>query len=232
MKLSVADVLEANESLSSKVVENWKWIIDRTPDGVDLSRLDHREFMHKWLNKLRCRIEYGTPQDESVLSLSLHTWWKEHRSVLVELQKTRLYDLTDPLLENAVNAAADLSSQPASHSRNRKVNWVATSKVLMAVSPRAMSAWDNRIAADLYGGLSVQGFRRHLDETRQAACELNKSPEIQKLAEGPEGMGFGKLIDQTLYYWCTVKKMSSKLISGSSYSGIEKCSDYAPGENT
>ena len=211
MKLSGDKVLQAHASLGSKVVANWAWIGEQTRHEVDLSQLAHRQFVHIWLNKLRCRIEYGPPQMESVLSQTLGSWWHSHLTTIVELRSCSLEEMSDQLLESVVDMATHLTESKAWHSRNQNVGWVATSKVLMAIAPKAISAWDNSIAKSLYGGLSTRAYARHLQATRAAACELCSDSRIRQLMETPGVFGLGKLIDETLYYWCTVRKQSALL---------------------
>ena len=81
-------------------------------DGeVDLSLVERRRALHRWLNAWGCRIRYARPGEPDLFDAGLAAWWGRRRGDLATVTGP-LSDLSDDQITCLSVAFEDLSSLP------------------------------------------------------------------------------------------------------------------------
>ena len=175
-------------------------------DGeVDLSLVERRRALHRWLNAWGCRIRYARPGEPDLFDAGLAAWWGRRRGDLATVTGP-LSDLSDDQITCLSVAFEDLSSLPIARTvagTDRTMGPTAAAKALYALRPRAVMPWDLMIAERLHGGRDEIAFGAHLRLGRDWARQLLRDTgwdEPQLAAElGQPGASLARLLDQYCY---------------------------------
>ena len=175
-------------------------------DGeVDLSLVERRRALHRWLNAWGCRIRYARPGEPDLFDAGLAAWWGRRRGDLATVTGP-LSDLSDDQITCLSVAFEDLSSLPIARTvagTDRTMGPTAAAKALYTLRPRAVMPWDLMIAERLHGGRDEIAFGAHLRLGRDWARQLLGDTgwdEPQLAAElGQPGASLARLLDQYCY---------------------------------
>lgn len=174
----------------------WIDLIDATPHGINLARETDRVEMVRFLNRWGCRIKKRVADCPSEAEVALEAWWIESPAIR-DLAAVPLDQLGDQQLDSIASLYADLRGRPAGDRRTMAPT--ASSKVLMALAPSTVPAWDATIARLQYGGTTAECFRLHLATCRAWAQQVIDDPVVVSLLDPARRIGIAKLIDQALY---------------------------------
>jgi hypothetical protein len=176
-----------------------------TGDDVDLSLVEHRRALHRWLNAWGCRIRYARPGEPDLFDVSVAAWWSRRRPDLAVVTDS-LSELGDDEINRLGAAFEDLGSLPIARSAagiHRTMGATASAKALYALRPRAVMPWDLAIAERLHGGRDATAFVAHLTLGRDWARQLLQESgwdEARLAAElGQPGASLARLLDQYCY---------------------------------
>ena len=190
--------VRAHHSFDRGGFTSWNWLVERTPNGIDLSRREDRQTVHRFLNRWGCRLKLPKDSRPSYTEDALDDWWTKHQLVLKPLMNVGLEHLHTNHISKAAACFHDLAERAASD--RRRIGPTAASKVLLALAPKTFPAWDSTIARSLYGGVTAAHFENHLTQCSSWAKSLLSDSEIRRLAKSSPRFGIAKLIDETLYY--------------------------------
>lgn len=207
-----------------------------TPD-LDLSRVEHRELLLRWLNSWGCRIRYPREGEPTPFDSGVADWWREWRGVLPasgladrsdcklsglsELSnQSDLSDLTDPVIDQIAAAYAALAAVPVSAGAVRRtLGPTAAAKALFALRPRAVMPWDAAIAARLHGARDAAAFARHLRLGRSwsqaVLAETGLPADEIAILVGRPGMPLAKLLDEYLYVTVSMRRTDAESAAAS-----------------
>ena len=177
---------------------SWNWLVESTPNGIDLSRREDRKTVHRFLNRWGCRLKLPRDSRPSYTEEALRDWWTKNQSVLKPLINVGSEHLHTNHISEAATCFHDLADRAGSD--RRRIGPTAASKVLLALAPKTFPAWDSTIARTLYGGVTATHFEDHLTQCSSWAKSLLKDSEIQRLAKSSPRFGIAKLLDEALYY--------------------------------
>jgi hypothetical protein len=176
-----------------------------TGEDVDLSLLDHRRALHRWLNAWGCRIRYARPGEPDLFDTGVAAWWSGRGADVASVTGS-LSELTDDEIGRLGAAFEDLSSTPIARSTagiGRTMGATASAKALYALRPRAVMPWDLAIAERLHGGRDATAFVAHLRLGRDWASQLSRDTgwdEATLATElGQPGASLARLLDQYCY---------------------------------
>ena len=174
-------------------------------EDVDLSLLDHRRALHRWLNGWGCRIRYARQDEPDLFDSGIAAWWSGRGAELM-LVTGSLGELDDDQIDHLGEAFGELSSMPIARSAagvQRTMGATASAKALYALRPRAVMPWDMAIAQSLHGGRDPVAFVAHLRLGRDWARQLLDGTgwdEPTLAAElGQPGASLARLLDQYCY---------------------------------
>ena len=193
---TVSDLELAHQKFGKKAQNNWMKLREKTSNRIDLTNDAHVRATVKWLNEYGCRIHTEEPEGQFPVISELSSWWQSHLEQIEPIRDKNLAELSDSQLEAVADAFQDLSARPANSGRSFAPT--AASKVLMALSPSGIPAWDKEIALSLYASRGRTAFRVHLSECRAWAITLRDEIERSGLLKS-EHVGQAKLIDEWLY---------------------------------
>jgi hypothetical protein len=176
-----------------------------TGDEVDLSLVDHRQALHRWLNAWGCRIRYPRPEEPDLFDVGVAAWWSRRGGDVVILTAS-LSELDDDQIARLGAAFEDLSAMSIARSAagiERTMGATASAKALYALRPRAVMPWDMAIARRLHGGRDGAAFAGHLRLGREWGRQLLRETgwdETRLAAElGQPGASLARLLDQYCY---------------------------------
>ena len=192
---TAADVALNHRRFNGGGLTSWKAMQAATGGAIDLGMLEHRQIVHRWLNRWGCRLPYGRAGNETMTVTSLGHWWHDHHTQLGPIVGVQLADITDDQIEMSAEAFAELSRSRASV--RRSIGPTAASKVMMGLSPRTFPGWDATIARARYGGSGLNAYRGHLTLTRGWAQGLGDG--VSELVDDAGGITVAKLLDEWLY---------------------------------
>ncbi|WP_035800340.1 MmcQ/YjbR family DNA-binding protein [Kitasatospora mediocidica] len=183
----------------------WERWLAATAATPDLSRPEHREALHRWLNSWGCRIRYPREGEPDLLSAGLASWWERHRA---GLPAAGISQLTDRQIKALADGYAELAALPVSAGRTaRTLGPTAAAKALYALRPAAVMPWDAAIAVHLYGARDGAAFARHLRSGRAWAravlAESGLGAREIPAAVGRPGVPLAKVLDDYLYVTIT-----------------------------
>jgi hypothetical protein len=185
-----------------------------TGDEVDLSLVEHRRALHRWLNGWGCRIRYARPGEPDLFDAGVATWWSQRRSDLASVTDS-LSALGDDEISRLGAAFEDLTALPIARNTagtERTMGATASAKALYALRPRAVMPWDLAIAERLHGGRDATAFVAHLTLGRDWARQLMQESgwdEARLAAElGQPGASLARLLDQYCYVRFTLDRRS------------------------
>lgn len=197
--LMAGDIVRAHMDFNAGGLRTWKEFVEKHPEGPDLSKPEHRMDVLKFLNRWGCRLKKGSDGEPSMTERELMHWWAKWGTELSRYcgMKREFLDRAD--IDKFANAFDDLCQRRASE--RRSIGPTASSKVLLALFPHVIPAWDKRIAHALYGGTTKECFRLHLEKSTMWSRALRNDGKIKEiLSKGKSSrVGMGKLIDETLY---------------------------------
>lgn len=196
--LTAALAKRAHRSFDRGGLTSWNELVERTPNGIDLSRREDRQTVHRFLNRWGCRLKLPKDSRPSHTEDALDDWWTKHQSALKQLTYVGLEHLHTNDISKAAACFRDLADRAGSD--RRRIGPTAASKVLLALAPNTFPAWDSTIARSLYGGVTATHFENHLTRCSSWAKSLLKDSEIKRLIKSSPRFGVAKLIDETLYY--------------------------------
>ncbi|GAA1223290.1 hypothetical protein GCM10009665_11950 [Kitasatospora nipponensis] len=180
----------------------WQRWLAGTASAPDLSRPEHRQELHRWLNSWGCRLRYPREGEPDVLGTGLAAWWQRHAAALPSCS---LSELTDAQIALLAAAYAELAALPSSGART--LGPTAAAKALYALRPAAVMPWDAAIAAALHGGRDGAAFDRHLRCGRawaRAVVTESGLDERRLPAEvGRPTVALAKVLDDYLYVTIT-----------------------------
>jgi hypothetical protein len=186
-----------------------------TGDEVDLSLVEHRGALHRWLNGWGCRIRYARPGEPDRFDAGVAAWWSQHRSDLATVTDS-LSELGDEEITRLGVAFEDLSSLPIARNAvgtERTMGATASAKALYALRPRAVMPWDLAIAERLHGGRDATAFVAHLtlgrEWARQLLRESGRDEAVLAAELGQPGASLARLLDQYCYVRFTLDRRSS-----------------------
>jgi hypothetical protein len=192
---TAADVALNHRRFNGGGLRSWHAMQAETGGAIDLGTLEHREVVHRWLNRWGCRLPYDRDGNETTTVTSLEHWWQAHRTHLAPIVGVQLADITDDQIEISAEAFVELSRSRASV--RRTIGPTAASKVMMGLSPRTFPAWDATIARTRYGGAGLNAYRDHLAITRGWALDLGEG--VSEIVDDAAGITVAKLLDEWLY---------------------------------
>jgi hypothetical protein len=158
-------------------------------------------FLRQWLNAWGCRLQYPSDQGTDIFVDNLGAWWEEWKNLLPQ---DLLVLLQDKAIETIAESFASLVDRSAvTNGRSRRFGPTATAKILYAVRPETVTAWDERIAADI-GGADGAAFGRHMLRARDWARTLDQEAKRLGIEDLPAYLGrsessLAKVIDEWLY---------------------------------
>jgi hypothetical protein len=190
----------------ANVDKSWLRLVEETAPAIDLSRVEHRTLILRWLNSWGCRIRYPREGEPAPFDSSIAAWWETwHRA----LPATGLAGLTDHEIAALGDAYADLTAVEVSAGRARRaLGPTAAAKALYALRPNAIMPWDAAIAAALHGGRDGTAFAEHLRLGREWATLIIAEADVdeQRLPAliGRPQIPLAKLLDEYLYVTITM----------------------------
>lgn len=166
----------------------------------------HALALFRWLNRWGCRIP--TALATSFVD-QIGTWWRTAEPALPSPAE-ELATLSDMQLASLAERAAELANLSLARvdaPRRRRLRWTAAAKVLYAVRPSAVTAWDATIA-QASGGPSQAAFERHLRTARGWARDLEAEAARLGIESVPAHVeraesSVAKLLDEWLYLTVT-----------------------------
>ena len=172
---------------------------------IDLSLVERRRVLHRWLNAWGCRIRYARPGEPDLFDAGIAAWWGRRGAHLATVTGS-LSDLSDDQITCLSAAFEDLRSLPIARTvagTDRTMGPTAAAKALYALRPRAVMPWDLMIAERLHGGRDAVAFMAHLRLGRDWARQLLRDTgwdEPRLAAElGQPGATLARLLDQYCY---------------------------------
>lgn len=186
--------------------------MEKTNNNPDLSNSEHRQMLLGWLN--RWGIRYLAKASYKKASDQLKLWHEKHGVNLFNKVKN-LWDLNDKDL-NLVNTAYQglLECKINYRTKNQKERTIsfratAAAKILSAIRPKALVAWDKAIREKYVG--SHGSYVDFLQKLKLVTGELKKEcrkygfelEDFPKKLKRPDST-IPKLIDE--YNWITITK--------------------------
>lgn len=168
----------------------------------DLTQPDHVRVCRVWLNRWGCRIGYPADDEGDALVPAMAAWWQDWGSRLPAGDR-QLADLSDAELETLAGAFTDLDAVPATS--RRRLRSTAAAKLLFALRPLAVTAWDLQIAKR---PAANGNFLAHLTDARAYAQSLLDEAGGRGIGDVPVYVGrvessLAKIIDEVLYLTIT-----------------------------
>jgi hypothetical protein len=174
----------------------------------DLRNPDHRENLLVFLNGWGCRNiakEYY-----NLASNEIKEWYEKYHVAIPDTTKN-LWELTEKELTSIDSAFDDLASRiiatKKQNGRNVTFGPIAAAKMLFALKPKALIAWDNKIREKYVGKNGP--YKNFLEKMQGLILEIRKQCEQHgfKLHEIPLKLNrpdvtIPKLIDE--YNWITI----------------------------
>jgi len=183
-----------------------KGILGRT----DLTNPDHLTRLLVFLRSWGCRQFTTSEESEAERSRVLAGWFRKHERELPETD-VDLWGLTDQMLGGIRLAFDSLVPLQAGLKSNCKprVGSTGAAKILFALRPGSLMAWDAEIANTMAGGRDADSYVRLLRKAKEMAEALRTDCDAHgiKLEELPATLGrtpsttIPKLIDE--YLWET-----------------------------
>jgi hypothetical protein len=163
----------------------------------DPSDAAHAGAARRWLNQWGCRIGYPGDGQPDAFSENLSAWGSIWMSRLPDVD---LVALDDPGIATLAAALEDLAAQRAD--RRRTFGRTASAKLLFALRPATVTAWDDAIARRP----GVAGdFGAHLRDARALArtwVDQAAGGAVPQIVGRPEST-LAKIVDEVLYLTCT-----------------------------
>jgi hypothetical protein len=176
-----------------------------TGGDVDLSLVEQRVALHRWLNSWGCRIRYARPDEPDLFDAGVALWWRLHRAELAAVTDS-LSELDDDDVTRIGEVFEHLSSvrvARAASGTERAMGATAAAKALYALKPRTVMPWDLAIAEHFHGGRDAIAFAAHLRLGRGWARQLLSQTgwdEARLVAElGQPDASLARLLDQYCY---------------------------------
>jgi hypothetical protein len=173
-----------------------------TSPDVDLSRPDHRQAVHRWLNAWGCRIRLARVGESDPFDAAIESWWELARHCLREIDAP-LAQLTDADLQRLGAVFDSLSASIVAFDKNgksRSLGPTAAAKTLYALRPQSVMPWDLAIAARLHGARDGTAFTSHLALGRQWANSLLEESGLDEAnlvaALGRPGSTLARVLDE------------------------------------
>ena len=201
-ELAVACYIYKILTKNIKNKEPYEQFQQATGNSPDLSDKKHIKALLEFLNKWGCRIA-GDALPK--ISEQLKSWYKEYND---KLPRKNLWSLCDSDLDSVIKAYKGLK-------KIKRIGPTTASKILFALRPEALVAWDNKIREETVG-LGPEGsykeFLKLMQRKLETMCkENNFKPEqfldklkSEKLVEIKNGDTVPKVIDE--YNWITRTK--------------------------
>jgi hypothetical protein len=174
-------------------------------DEVDLTLVDQRRELHRWLNAWGCRIRYARPGEPDPFHAGVAAWWSRRGAGLAAVTAP-LSELGDDQIGLLGAAFEDLTSTPIARTAagiERTMGATASAKALYALRPQAVMPWDLAIAQRLHGGRNAAAFVAHLQLGRDWARQLLRDTgwdEATLAADlGQPRASLARLLDQYCY---------------------------------
>ena len=200
LRPSAAEVGTAHKLFNGGGLKNWKVLIEKTSPELNLDDDDHISALLVWLNSYGCRMKRNPDGAIPSAANSIRSWWEQYSMFLSTVRKTDLSDWDDRTIALLAEAFSNLSTRPSD--TRRRIGPTAASKILMALSPSGLPAWDNQIAAICYSGAERWNFEAHLLSCRALAREIFKEGEGKDFLSSEQRIGQAKIIDEWLYkHW-------------------------------
>jgi len=175
-----------------------------TNEHPDLFDGDHRKALLMFLNRWGCRHIARIHHEQA--SEEIREWYGAYNGRFFD-NSINLWQLGEEHLVLANEAHQDLSGRPATP--RRRIGATAAAKVLFAIRPNALVAWDSKIRTQYAG--ENDSYLEFMCEMRETALNLSEECEHQgfELNELPARLGtpgktIPKLIDE--YNWMTVTR--------------------------
>lgn len=191
-------------------------LLKYTNGHLDLTNTNHRLRLLKWLNDWGCR--HISKNHHKDASRQIRLWYEKYKNRLFN-DNISLQDLNEENLNLAGSALDDLSKavvacrilRGGANSCEVKLGAVAAAKLLFALKPKALMAWDKSIMGQLgYDGSgdSYVGFLRYvqalLGEIEQLCNQYGFTlAELPNRLNRPQAT-LPKLVDE--YFWITITK--------------------------
>ena len=115
-------------------------------NGIDLTNLEHRLILMKWLNDWGCR--HLQKDQHHVAEQSILKWYEKNRQVLLNNRKP-IWDLSNQEIKEIALAYGNLKEMMGAQRirqgkrSNVHIGATASSKILVALWPKAMMPWDD-----------------------------------------------------------------------------------------
>ena len=182
-----------------------------TGGSIDLSNPEHRIALMKWLNAWGCRHLSG--EQHEVASRSILNWYQVDGANLFTNEKP-LWDLGDHELEVASSAYGYLKDSTAAwHVRSGRKSEVhigptAASKILFAISPKALMPWDEAMRISFEYDGSPESYFKYLITIRNLTLHIgdlcrNKGFQIDDLPQKLGRPNYTVLALVNEYIWVT-----------------------------
>ena len=180
--------------------------------GADLAVACQRDELRRWLNKWGCRLRYPQPGEPDLFSDSLARWWGISGS---RLPADPLAELGDAEIGALADGYADLAARPAAllvrggaPAGYRAIAPTAASKIMFALRPETVPAWDAAIARATVGGTSRDQFASHVEAARAWARAIQDEARRRGIADiaahvGRPGASLARVRDEWLYLTVT-----------------------------
>jgi len=193
---------------------------EATGRSIDLSNVEHRKALIKWLNDWGCR--HLSKKYHEVASDNILNWYDVDGTRLFT-DKKPLWELGDDELEVAVNAYGSLKDKTGAwrdrggRKQEVPIGEVAASKILFAIRRRALMPWDNEMQRHFQCDGNPKSYRSYLRNIKELTLHIgslcrNKGFQIDDLPAElgrPESTVL-ELINE--YVWITVPRKNGKKI--------------------
>lgn len=175
--------------------------------SLDLSLEGHNRAMHRWLNAWSCRIPYPEAGSSDTFHFALSGWWTQWAETSLLTVDSSIASVSNNEIDVLAAGFRELARlDVGNNSRRRRLGPTAAAKCLYALRPRAVVAWDHKIALTLHGARDADAFARHLQLGREwaqallAEASVNEE-EFSAVVERPNST-FAKLLDE--YWYVTI----------------------------
>jgi hypothetical protein len=176
----------------------------------DLRNPNHRENLLKFLNGWGCRNI--AKKYHNLASTEIKEWYEKYNAAIPDTTKN-LWELTEKELTSINSAFDDLASRiiatKEQNGRNVTFGPIAAAKMLFAIKPRALIAWDNDIRETCVGKKGT--YKSFLEKTQSIIRDLkaqcarhNLQLEDLPLTLNRPDVTIPKLIDE--YNWITITR--------------------------
>ena len=206
---ALADLRETVEVFNgfANVDRSWLTFRELTHPAVNLSRAEHREALHRWLNSWGCRIRYPREGEPDLFDSGLAAWWNTWGE---RLPSESLAELGDKGIRTLAHAYAAMAATPVSAGRvTRSLGPTAAGKALYALRPPTVIPWDAAIAQRLYGARDTEAFARHLTLgrtwARSVLAEAQRPEGAVPELLGRPSVPLSKILDEYLYVRYSMK---------------------------